>query len=356
MKIDAPLIEGDLMSVAILAGAALAALAACYVVLFIVKRLNRRLAVNLFDAALKELREPALLLAPVVVCSLALPFLDLSAGLHGWLAHALAILTVIGVAWAAIRSFEIWRDLLLLRYRLDTADNLHARQVHTQVLMLRRIAVILVSVVAVATILMTFPGVRAIGTTLFASAGVAGLVVGLAARPAVANLLAGLQVALTEPFRIDDVVVVEGEWGRIEEIRTSYVVVRIWDQRRLVLPLSYFIEKPFQNWTRRSADILGTVFIYADYTVPVDALRAELHRLLQASKLWDGKSWSLQVTNATDQTLELRALMSAANSSDVWDLRCKVREELVKFLQTNYPDALPRTRVSLDRKPEHAAD
>ena len=355
MNVRPPLFEDDLISVAVLSAIVLATLMLCYLLLFILARLNRRLSMALFDAALKELRGPILLLSPLAVALPILPFLDFSRGVYGWLSHAITILAIIGIAWTAIRSFDIWRDLLHLRYRLDVPDNLHARQVHTQVAMLRRIAVVMVSVVGLAVVLMTFPGVRAVGATLFASAGVAGLVVGLAARPAIGNLLAGLQVALTEPIRIDDVVVVEGEWGWIEEIRTSYVVVRIWDQRRLVLPLSYFIEKPFENWTRRSADILGTVFLYADYTVPVDAIRAELHRILQGSKLWDGRSWALQVTDATAQTLELRALMSAANSSDVWDLRCLVREELVRFMQTHHPDALPRTRVSLDRRPDRTA-
>jgi hypothetical protein len=158
-------------------------------------------------------------------------------------------------------------------------------------------------------------------------------------------------VALTEPIRIDDVVVVEGEWGWIEEIRTSYVVVRIWDLRRLVLPLTYFIEKPFENWTRHTADILGTVFIYADYTAPVDALREELLRILKGTTLWDGKAWGLQVTDATAETVELRALVSAASGGEVWDLRCLVREELIKFLQARFPAALPKTRVQMDKAP-----
>jgi small-conductance mechanosensitive channel len=157
-----------------------------------------------------------------------------------------------------------------------------------------------------------------------------------------------LQVALTEPIRIDDVVVVEGEWGRIEEILTSYVVVRIWDLRRLILPLSYFIEKPFENWTRNTADLLGTVFVYMDYTVPVEVVREQLQRIVGATKLWDGKLCQLQVTDATAQTLELRALVSAANSDNLWDLRCLVREKLVQYLQENHPEALPRTRVHLD--------
>ena len=149
------------------------------------------------------------------------------------------------------------------------------------------------------------------------------------------------------PIRLDDVVIVEGEWGRIEEIGTTYVVVRIWDFRRLVVPLSYFIEKPFQNWTRKSADLLGTVFIYTDYTVPVDEVRSQLHAVLQSSGLWDGKTWGLQVTNATENVVELRALMSAPDSGTAWDLRCEVREKMIKFLQEKFPDSLPKLRAEL---------
>jgi small-conductance mechanosensitive channel len=196
--------------------------------------------------------------------------------------------------------------------------------------------------------------------TLFASAGLAGLVAGMAARPALSNLIAGIQLALTTPINLDDVVIVEGEWGWIEEISATYVVVRIWDLRRLVVPLSYFIENPFQNWTRKTADILGTVMIYADYTAPVVALRIELHRILKATPMWDGKVWNLQVTNATDTVVELRALMSASSSGTAWDLRCHVREKLLEFLQREYPECLPKVRAELDgqrREPsaaEHA--
>jgi hypothetical protein len=203
---------------------------------------------------------------------------------------------------------------------------------------------------------MSIPSIRQIGITLFASAGIAGIVAGLAARPALTNLIAGVQLALTQPIRIDDVVIVEGEWGWIEEIRVTFVVVRIWDLRRLVVPLSYFIERPFQNWTRTKADILGTVFLYVDYTVPVQRVREELHRLLQADDLWDGEVWGLQVTNATDRTIELRALMGARNSEDAWNLRCHVREQLIDFLFREYPESLPRLRAELPEKLEKSAD
>ena len=166
----------------------------------------------------------------------------------------------------------------------------------------------------------------------------------MAARPTLSNLLAGVQIALTEPIRMDDVVIVEGEWGRIEEIGTTYIVVRIWDLRRLVVPLSYFIDHPFQNWTRTSADLLGTVYVYADYNVPVEEVRQELHRILKTSELWDGKTWGLQVTDATDHVLQLRALISAPDSGTAWDLRCHVRERLISYLQERHPSSLPRFR------------
>ncbi len=194
---------------------------------------------------------------------------------------------------------------------------------------------------------MTFPSIRTVGTSLIASAGLAGLILGMAMWPTLASLIAGIQIALTQPIRIEDVVVVEGEWGWIEEIGTTYVVVRIWDLRRLVVPMSYIIEKPFQNWTRVTANLLGTVFLYVDYSVPVDEVRQELHSILKASGMWDGETWGLQVTDAGQHTLKLRALMNAPDDSKAWDLRCYVRESLIKFLQQRYPESLPKTRAEV---------
>ena len=208
-----------------------------------------------------------------------------------------------------------------------------------------------VVLVAFALAAMTFPAIRAIGTTLLASAGVAGIVIGIAARPLFENLIAGVQLALSQPIRIDDVVIVEGEYGHIEQIASTFVVVRIWDQRRLVLPLTYFIEKPFQNWTRTGAALLGTVFLYVDYTVPVDALRVELPKILEADARWDGAVQGIQVTDAKEETLELRILVSARDSSDLFDLRCNVRERLIAWLQETHPDALPARRLILTEKP-----
>ncbi|HUV62320.1 MAG TPA: mechanosensitive ion channel domain-containing protein, partial [Sedimentisphaerales bacterium] len=225
--------------------------------------------------------------------------------------------------------------------------NLRARKVHTQLRVLKRIVIIMVGLVALATMLMTFPKVRQLGTTILASAGIIGIVVGMAAQRTIAAFIAGLQIAFTQPIRVDDVVIVENEWGRIEEITLTYVVVRIWDLRRLIVPVTYFIEKPFQNWTRVTADILGTVFLYVDYTVPIDSVREELARVLKESQLWDGKVCVLQVTNTSERSVELRALMSAADASAAWGLRCEVREKLVEFIRTKYPQALPKLRAEL---------
>jgi small-conductance mechanosensitive channel len=212
--------------------------------------------------------------------------------------------------------------------------------------------VIVIAIIALAIILMSFEQIRQLGTAILASAGVLGIVIGFAAQRTISTLLAGLQIAITQPFRIDDVVIVEGEWGRIEEIALTYVVVRIWDLRRLVLPISYFLEKPFENWTRESADILGTVYMYADYTIPVQEVKKELLRILKESDFWDGKVWNLQVTDMTEHTVQLRALMSAQDASAAWNLRCEVREKLLNFVQSRHPNALPKIRTELNRQPE----
>jgi small-conductance mechanosensitive channel len=340
-------ITADLYS-AILFGAMLCgSLVAAYIALYLLQHVLLRFQTGIAHAVLRRIREPVLLLSPVSTVLLALPLARFDAAPEAFLYHAALIVLIATLGWTCIRLFDGWRDTLEARHRLDVTDNLKARRVLTQVTILRRIALALVLIGTVSAMLMTFPEVRAVGATLFASAGVAGLLLGLAARPVFTNILAGLQVALTEPIRIDDVVVVEGNWGWIEEIRSTYVVMRIWDQRRLMLPLSYFIEKPFENWTRRTADLLATVTLYADYAAPVQELRDYCHSVLKESPLWDGKTWAFQVTDATPQTLQLRALMSVVNSNNAWDLRCLVREKLIEFLQRRHPGCLPQTRVSL---------
>jgi small-conductance mechanosensitive channel len=300
------------------------------------------------DSFVRRSRKPVKLMLPLLAAIVTLGALPLPHSAVGPLRHIVGLALIGASAWLAISLLGVIDDAVDLKFRIDVKDNLAARRVQTQVKVLQRIVTVVIVIVTVSIGLMTFPEIRQVGTSLLASAGLAGLIVGLAARSTLENLLAGVQVALTEPIRIDDVVIVEGEWGRIEEIRTSYVVVRIWDLRRLVVPISYFIQHPFQNWTRTSADLMGTVFLYVDYTVPVEAVRQELKRILEASRdLWDGKVCVLQVTDSKERTLELRALMSAADSGMAWDLRCRVREKLVEFLQKNYPNSLPRVRAEI---------
>jgi small-conductance mechanosensitive channel len=285
----------------------------------------------------------------LTICVLSVfPWLPLPQAIAQPLRITLHILLVVLSGWLAIGCVYVLQDGLTRRYDLAADNNIRARRIHTQAQVLRRILIIFIVIIDAGCILWTFPDPQLwhYGSGLIASAGLATIVLAAAAKPTVGNLLAGLQIAFTEPIRIDDVVIVQGEWGRVEEITTSYVVVRIWDLRRLIVPLSYFIENPFQNWTREHSDLLGTAFIYTDYSVPVQALREHFAKLLEASPLWDRKVCSTQVTNLTERTMEIRCLMSARNASDQFDLRCIVREEMVKFIQENYPDAFPRTRFS----------
>ena len=299
------------------------------------------------DAIARSLHAPGRLFFPLLALLLVLPLLPLPADVKTVLSRGLNLGLTGSIGWLIVRCVEVAADMIEIRFGGDAADRLQARRVRTQIQVFRRIAIGVVAVITLGIILMSFPSVRQLGVSMFASAGIAGLIAGMAARPALSNLIAGIQIALTQPIRIEDVVIVENEWGWIEEIGTTYVVVRIWDLRRLVVPLSYFIEQPFQNWTRRTTNLLGTVMVYVDYTVPADEVRQELLRILNASGLWDGKAWGLQVTNASEQTVELRALMSAPNSGRAWDLRCHVRERLIAFLRDRYPQHLPKTRAEI---------
>lgn len=263
--------------------------------------------------------------------------------------YTIAIICV--VAWMLTRAVQFFSALLLQRFDVDKRDNLSARRVHTQVRVVRRLIISVIVILALAALLMTFEHIRALGVSLLASAGVAGVVLGLAAQRTLGNFFIGLQIAITQPIRIDDAVLVEGEWGRIEEINLTYVVVNIWDHRRLVLPISYFVEKPFQNWTRRTADLIGSIILYLDYGMPMQALRDELDRLLAENPLWDGKVKVAQVIETTERTMQVRVLVSAADSPSTWDLRCQVREGLIAFIQKNYPESLPRFRGELGTAP-----
>lgn len=254
---------------------------------------------------------------------------------------------IFSVTWFIIVALKIVKGRMLMKYDVSTEDNLRARKIYTQFMILENIVIFIIVILAIGIALMSFEGIRAIGVSVLTSAGIAGIIIGFSAQKAIGTLLAGIQIAITQPIRLDDVVIVDGEWGRIEEINLTYVVVRIWDKRRLVVPSTYFIENTFQNWTRTSSDILGTVFIYTDYEVPVEKIREELSRLLNDSPLWDKNVNVLQVTDITEKTVEIRALMSAKDSGTAWDLRVYIREQLLKFLQDKYPESLPKTRLSV---------
>jgi small-conductance mechanosensitive channel len=340
-----------LVSAGILIGALVAARIVHAIVFAAGRRIAARSGNTLDDSVVRNSNKPVRAILPLLALSLVLPATYLPSNWEGPLRHAVVLGMIASVAWLLVSFINVFEDVISQKYRVDVSDNLRARKLQTQVQVLRRIGVVVISIITLSIMLMTFPSIRQFGVSLFASAGLAGLVVAMAARPTLASLIAGVQIALTEPIRLEDVVIVEGEWGWIEEISTTYVVVRIWDLRRLVVPLSYFLDHPFQNWTRKTADILGTVFVYTDYTVPVEDVRQEFHRILEESGLWDGKVWNVQVTNASEHTMELRALMSAPDSGKAWDLRCYVREKLIAFLQRKYPQSLPKTRAELHSLP-----
>ena len=260
---------------------------------------------------------------------------------------------VLIAGWMALIAIDFLGDRTVEGLRIDAADNLHARKIVTQTRVLRRAAKLLVGLLTMALILSTFEDVRAFGVSLFASAGAAGIVLGFAAQPVLANLIAGLQIAITQPIRIDDVVIVEGEWGRIEEIGATYVVIRIWDLRRLIVPLSYFIDRPFQNWTRETATILGSVHWYLDHTAPIAAMRARHAEIVAASPHWDGQTEVLQVVETDRETIHVRGLMSARDAGTAFDLRCEVREKMIAWLQAEHPGALPRVRAEIETERPH---
>jgi small-conductance mechanosensitive channel len=335
-------------SAGIFAAAIAVALVVRSIVLWLFRRLARTKEAVLGHSLVKYGERPTRWIFPLIGILAVLPSLPLRPATKFVLERSTELGLIATIAWLVILLVQIASDFLAARYRTDVADNLTARRVHTQFQMLRRIVVIGVVVITVAIMLMTFPGVRQIGEGILASAGLASLVVGMAMKSTFSNVIAGVQIAFAQPFRLDDAVVIEGEWGWIEEIGTMYVVVRIWDLRRLVLPLSYFLDHPFQNWTRSTANLLGSCFLYTDYTAPLDAIREELRRICESTPLWSGNVCVLQVTDCKEHTMQLRALMDARNSSEAWDLRCLVREKLIDFLQKNYPQSLPRIRGEFD--------
>jgi len=338
--------NGELSILLLLAGAVLAAIASHTLLIFVLRRLISRGSIA--SSILKRIGGPTRLVMVLLALVLVLPVAEFNAEFAEATRQILKVGVVVLLGWSAAIAINATARRVAGRHDIGVEDNLTARRIHTQINILRRVSLVGVFLLTLGTSLMIFPAVRSFGVSLFASAGVAGLVLGFAARPILTNLIAGMQIALTQPIRIDDVLIVEGEWGWVEEITTTYVVIRIWDQRRLIVPLSHFIEKPFENWTRESAAILGVVLWHLDYRAPIAEMRKKLEELLYANKLWDGKVANLQIVDSGVSTITVRALMSARNSPTAWDLRCEIREQMLEWLCAEYPDALPRVRALLD--------
>jgi small-conductance mechanosensitive channel len=306
-----------------------------------------RTAGRLDDLLVPLLGRGLRVILPVLAIIFALPILNLPPAYAGVATKGSSVLLIVAITVVLFKVVSAAEEVLLLRFDISAADNLKARKLYTQVHVLGRVVNIAVGLFAVACILMLFQEVRHVGTSLLASAGIAGVIAGVAGQKTLANLIAGFQIALAQPIRQDDVVIVDGEWGRVEEITLSYVVVHIWDDRRLVVPLSYFIEKPFQNWTRSSAQLMGSVIVWVDYSFPLEEGRKALKGIIESSRSWDKRFWNLQVTDASEKTMQLRVLATSEDSSKSWDLRCEIREKFISFIQQQHPGSLPMVRAKM---------
>lgn len=301
---------------------------------------------SIIRSVIKHFNRIFTIFIPLLVFSSLLPLTKFNQSTHTIVTKITEILITLCFAVIIIRLLRVFEDYLYHRFDVSKENNLRERKIRTQIVFIRKLLVTLIVIVTISIILLSFEGMRKIGAGLLTGVGIGGIIIGFAAQKSLGNLLAGFQIAFTQPIRMDDVLIVEGEWGKVEEINLTYVVVNIWDKRRLVLPINYFIEKPFQNWTRTTAEILGTVFIYTDFSIPVEKLRQKLTLLLEGNRLWDGKVNVLQVTDLKEKTMEIRCLMSCRNSGQAFDLRCYVREEMIQYIQQNFPESLAQTRLS----------
>jgi small-conductance mechanosensitive channel len=315
------------------------------------RSVSRRIVSEWDTKLVATLPGPGRVFFALLLFHLSTPLLGLPAPAQSAIGLLVRVLLIVAATWFVLRLITLGAAFLEAYLSRRSNDPSQLRAIHTQTTVPRDILRFVIIVVGVALVLLQFEAVRAIGVSLLASAGVAGLVIGLAAQRTISNLLAGIQIILFKPIKIGDAVVVENEWGWVEEIGLTHVVIKVWDLRRLVLPVSYFLEKPFQNWTRKSANLLGTVLLHTDYTVPVDAVRSELGGILAQTPLWDGQVQAVQVTNLTPQTVEVRVLVSATGGGELWDLRCLVREKLLGWLQSRGAGHLPLQRVEL--LPQH---
>jgi small-conductance mechanosensitive channel len=329
---------------AIAASAILVAVVLHRLVFYLLERQLRDSERFVWLLILKKSKAPSAFAAVMAALSLSLQLGPIGGTAATGLTRLMQIALIALLTWLAIVTTEIFGSVYLFRLQNDLEENLLARKLVTQIRILKSAAVTIIALIGIASVLMSFDAVRQYGVSLFASAGVAGLAVGLAARPLLSNLIAGVQIAMTQPIRIQDSVIVEGEYGTIEEINSTYVVVQLWDWRRLILPLNYFIEKPFQNWSRDSESIIGSVMIYVDYCADVPAIRKKLEEIVKTMPLWDGKVVNLQVSDATEMSMQLRILVSARTAASAWDLRCLVREALISFVSKELRYSLPQPR------------
>ncbi len=333
----------------------LAAMVVAYLTAFLgvraTARYARKTGSELVQSLVKHCGRPLQLLLPLFLARITRPLLDLERDVIPVVNEALILTFELSFAWLLISLTAVLDEHLHRRLLTDERDNLRARRLLTRMAILRRALIAVIVIITAGAMLMTIPAAKALGASLLASAGMAGIVLGIAARPAAENLLAGLQIALTEPITLEDVVIVEGEWGWIEEITMTYVVVRTWDLRRLIVPIHNFIGQPFQNWTRRGTDILGQVTVDVDYTTPVAAVRKAVGEIVASSSHWDKKFWNLQVVDAGERTIRLRVLATAPDSPTAWEMRCEIREKLITYLQEHHPDSLPRLRYTIEREP-----
>ncbi|MDQ2752511.1 MAG: mechanosensitive ion channel family protein [Bacteroidota bacterium] len=316
----------------------------------LVKRATRHNDYSLVRSIIRRMALPVNLFLPLFILNILKDELQLRPSQLLIFDRFGQIFLTIAIAYILIAIIKIIEDYVVYKYDLNKPDNLRERKIRTQLQFIRRLSIGLIVTLALCLIFLSFPNLRKLGAGLLTGVGIGGIIVGFAAQKSLANFLAGMQIAFTQPLRLDDVLVVEGEWGRVDEITLTYVVLAIWDQRRLILPITYFIEKPFQNWTRTGSDILSAAMIYVDYTVPVDEVRKEFLNYVQKQTLWDKRLAVLQVTNWTDKTVEMRCLVSTSNAGDAFDLRCLIREHLLLFIQTKYPQSLPKARVEWEKE------
>lgn len=335
------------------------AIAAGLLVKFVLARLSRRYKdrqpkqFSVLGSILTRLGEPINIFIPLLVVNLLVPFLRLGPPLKDPIDKVVEICIDISIAFFLIAMVKVGEDYMYHRYDISKPINLKERKIRTQLQFIRKMMVVLIIIIAACVVLLSFDSLRKMGASLLTGVGVGGIIIGFAAQRSLGALLAGFQIAFTQPLRIDDVLVVEGEWGRVEEITLTYVVLNIWDQRRLILPISYFVEKPFYNWTRNTTDLLATVMFYLDYKTPVDAIRREVSLILESEPRWDKRVNAVHVTDLRERVMEVRVLLSARNSGDAFELRCKVREKVIAYLQEHHPESLPVERFSIPGGPVH---